>query len=147
MESNLDQYDVLILDEIHERNLFGDFLLGVTKCLLHARPQLKVILMSATINVDLFYGYFKDENARLIEIPGRLHPIKTVFMPPPSLDLHRSSTRFQNTNQMDPAPYVQILNLIDKKYSGKFFSNSNFYKFVNITTSRNCSQFKSVETF
>lgn len=126
MECNLNQYDVLILDEIHERNLFGDFLLGVTKCLLHARPELKVILMSATINVDLFYGYFKDEEVRLIEVPGRLHPIKTVFMPPASLDLQRSSTRFQSMNQLDPAPYVQVLNLIDKKYSGMYSKYKNF---------------------
>ncbi|KAM7349375.1 putative ATP-dependent RNA helicase DHX34 [Cochliomyia hominivorax] len=119
IETNLDQYDVLILDEIHERNLFGDFLLGVTKCLLHSKPDLKLILMSATINVELFNNYFKDEGAKLMQVPGRLYPIKTIYMPPPSLELQAkgSSRSQQSSNRLDPAPFVQVLNLIDQKYS------------------------------
>lgn len=122
LESNLDQYDVLILDEIHERNLFGDFLLGVTKCLLRAKPDLKLILMSATINVELFHNYFKDEGAKLLQVPGRLYPIKTMYMPPPSLELQAksSSARSQQlSGRLDPAPFVQVLNLIDQKYLRK----------------------------
>ncbi|XP_075158429.1 putative ATP-dependent RNA helicase DHX34 isoform X2 [Haematobia irritans] len=119
LESNLEQYDVLILDEIHERNLFGDFLLGVTKCLLRAKPNLKLILMSATINVELFHSYFKEEGAKLLQVPGRLYPIKTVYMPPPSLELQaKTSSRSQKASgRLDPAPFVQVLNLIDEKYS------------------------------
>ncbi|XP_023158361.1 probable ATP-dependent RNA helicase DHX34 [Ceratitis capitata] len=120
VETNLEQYDVLILDEIHERNLFGDFLLGVTKCLLHAKPDLKLILMSATINVELFHNYFRNEGAALIEVPGRLYPIKTMFMPPPSLELKGgaggSKSVAKNSNRLDPAPYIQVLSLIDQKY-------------------------------
>ncbi|KAL9885403.1 putative ATP-dependent RNA helicase DHX34 [Glossina fuscipes fuscipes] len=118
IEANLDQYDVLILDEIHERNLFGDFLLGVTKCLLRAKPKLKLVLMSATINVDLFHNYFKDGGAQLLKVPGRLHPIKTVYMPPAALNLQGTSSRSQQSlGRLDPAPFVQVLNLIDQKYS------------------------------
>ncbi|XP_053949579.1 probable ATP-dependent RNA helicase DHX34 [Anastrepha ludens] len=120
VEANLEQYDVIILDEIHERNLFGDFLLGVTKCLLHAKPELKLILMSATINLNLFHNYFKNEGAALIEVPGRLYPIKTMFMPPPSLELKGgaggSKGSSKSSNRLDPAPYIQVLNLIDQKY-------------------------------
>ncbi|XP_037805947.1 probable ATP-dependent RNA helicase DHX34 [Lucilia sericata] len=118
LETNLDQYDVLILDEIHERNLFGDFLLGVTKCLLRAKPDLKLILMSATINVELFHNYFQEEGAKLLQVPGRLYPIKTLFMPPPALELQgKGSSRSQQTSsRLDPAPFVQVLNLIDQKY-------------------------------
>uniref|UniRef100_A0A1B0BK13 ATP-dependent RNA helicase DHX34 n=1 Tax=Glossina palpalis gambiensis TaxID=67801 RepID=A0A1B0BK13_9MUSC len=120
IEANLDQYDVLILDEIHERNLFGDFLLGVTKCLLRAKPKLKLVLMSATINVDLFHNYFKDGGAQLLKVPGRLHPIKTVYMPPAALNLQGTSSRSQQSlGRLDPAPFVQVLNLIDQKYSSK----------------------------
>lgn len=121
MDSNLDQYDVLILDEIHERNLFGDFLLGVTKCLLRAKPDLKLILMSATINVELFHNYFEDEGAKLLQVPGRLYPIKTIFMPPPALELQGkgSSRSQQSSGRLDPAPFVQVLNLIDQKYSSE----------------------------
>ncbi|XP_065365082.1 probable ATP-dependent RNA helicase DHX34 [Calliphora vicina] len=119
LETNLDQYDVLILDEIHERNLFGDFLLGVTKCLLRAKPNLKLILMSATINVELFHNYFKEEGAKLLQVPGRLYPIKTIFKPPPSLEFQgKGSSRSQQTSsRLDPAPFIQVLNLIDQKYS------------------------------
>lgn len=123
MESNLDQYDVLILDEIHERNLFGDFLLGVTKCLLRAKPNLKLILMSATINVELFHEYFQNENVQLLQVPGRLHPIKTIYMPPAALELQAKSSRTQNSlaSRLDPQPFIQVLNLIDEKYSGRYY--------------------------
>ncbi|KAH8373855.1 hypothetical protein KR200_009977 [Drosophila serrata] len=121
MASNLDQYDALILDEIHERNLFGDFLLGVTKCLLRARPQLKLILMSATINVELFHNYFREEGAKLVQVPGRLYPIKLRYMPPPALELKAgqaaaASKRSQGSTRIDPAPFVQVLSLIDQQY-------------------------------
>lgn len=121
----MEQYDVLILDEIHERNLFGDFLLGVTKCLLRAKPNLKLILMSATINVELFHNYFKEEGAKLLQVPGRLYPIKTVYMPPPSLELQaRTSSRSQKSSgRLDPAPFIQVLNLIDEKYPRMYIPN------------------------
>ncbi|XP_017145083.1 probable ATP-dependent RNA helicase DHX34 [Drosophila miranda] len=120
VSSSLDDYDVLILDEIHERNLFGDFLLGVSKCLLRSKPQLKLILMSATINVELFQCYFKEEGARFLQVPGRLFPIKLRYMPPPALEMKAGqatarSNRSQGT-RMDPAPFVQVLNLIDQQY-------------------------------
>jgi HrpA-like RNA helicase len=59
-DPSLSNYDVLVLDEIHERHLFGDFLLGIVKCLLYQRSDLKVILMSATINIELFQDYFSE---------------------------------------------------------------------------------------
>ncbi|TDG41279.1 hypothetical protein AWZ03_012294 [Drosophila navojoa] len=120
MAENLEQYDVLILDEIHERNLFGDFLLGVTKCLLRAKPQLKLILMSATINVELFHGYFKEEGARLLQVPGRLFPIKLKYMPPPALELKAgqatAGSKREKSSRLDPAPFIQVLSLIDQQY-------------------------------
>ncbi|XP_055915540.1 probable ATP-dependent RNA helicase DHX34 [Eupeodes corollae] len=116
LDSNLDQYDVLILDEIHERNLFGDFLLGVTKCLLRAKSNMKLVLMSATINVELFKNYFENEGAQLIEVPGRLYPIKTIYLPPPALDLKRSGQRSSASTRLDPGPFIQVLNIIDQKY-------------------------------
>ncbi|XP_034649879.1 probable ATP-dependent RNA helicase DHX34 [Drosophila subobscura] len=120
ISSNLDDYDVLILDEIHERNLFGDFLLGVSKCLLRSKPQIKLILMSATINVELFQCYFKEEGALLVQVPGRVFPIKLRYIPPPTMELKAGqatarSNRSQGT-RIDPAPFVQVLNLIDQQY-------------------------------
>ncbi|XP_055380241.1 probable ATP-dependent RNA helicase DHX34 [Condylostylus longicornis] len=130
LDSNLENYDVIILDEIHERNLHGDFLLGITKCLLKARPNLKLILMSATINVQLFKNYFEEENIFLIQVPGRLYPIQLIYQPPKALvdkeklisktydnkynpDMNKTKKREEKFNA---EPYVKILSYIDKKY-------------------------------
>ena len=57
-DSMLSAYHVVILDEVHERHLSCDFLLGIMKCLTIQRPDLKILLMSATINIELFSQYF-----------------------------------------------------------------------------------------
>jgi len=67
-ESALSVYDVVVLDEIHERHLHGDFLLGIMKCIIYQKPDLKLILMSATINIELFSNYFAKENVKLIKV-------------------------------------------------------------------------------
>jgi HrpA-like RNA helicase len=71
-DPSLSNYDVLVLDEVHERHLFGDFLLGVVKCLLYQRSDLKVILMSATINIELFQDYFS-EAVTIIQVCVSFH--------------------------------------------------------------------------
>lgn len=114
-DESLTQYSVIIIDEIHERNLYGDFLLGICKCLLRARPEVRIILMSATININLFANFFKEENARIIEVPGRLFPIKLHYMPHlmnPNLRLESKS----KSERLNPEPYIQIMSMIDKKY-------------------------------
>ena len=50
-DPDLSQYNVVVVDEVHERHLHGDFLLGMLRCLIEGRADLKVILMSATINI------------------------------------------------------------------------------------------------
>lgn len=114
-EDKVSQYDVIVLDEIHERNLHGDFLLGVTKCLLQVRPDVKLILMSATINIKLFSDYFAAEEARVIEVPGRLYPIKLHYMPQIQ-DYAGSSRGGSRSEKLSPEPYIQIMQLIDQKY-------------------------------
>jgi HrpA-like RNA helicase len=56
----LSQYNLIVVDEVHERHVFTDFLLGILKCLIKQRSDLKIILMSATINIELFSNYFND---------------------------------------------------------------------------------------
>lgn len=116
-EAALSQYDVIVLDEVHERHLHGDFLLGVTKCLLKARPDLKLILMSATINVKLFSDYFAEEEAHVIEVPGRLYPIKLHYMP----QVQELGVKQSKAERLSPEPYIQIMQLIDNKYPSEWW--------------------------
>ncbi|XP_053693938.1 probable ATP-dependent RNA helicase DHX34 isoform X2 [Sabethes cyaneus] len=118
-EETLSQYSVIILDEIHERHLHGDFLLGITKCLIRARPDVKLVLMSATINIKLFGDYFADENVHIIEVPGRLFPIKLHYMPQVqdiAVSAGTNKTKQKTSNRISPDPYLQILQMIDQKY-------------------------------
>ena len=75
----LRQYDTLIIDEAHERSLNIDFLLGYLKQLLPKRPDLKVIVTSATLDAERFSKHF--EGAPVIEVSGRLYPIETRYRP------------------------------------------------------------------
>lgn len=68
----------VIVDEIHERGMNEDFLLIVLKDLLPRRPELRLILMSATLNADLFSSYFG--GAPMIHIPGFTYPVRSHFL-------------------------------------------------------------------
>ncbi len=74
----LKRYDTLIIDEAHERSLNIDFLLGYLKQLLPRRPDLKVIITSATIDVESFARHFDD--APVIEVSGRTYPVETHYL-------------------------------------------------------------------
>ena len=75
----LDAYDTLIIDEAHERSLNIDFLLGYLKTLLPKRPDLKVIITSATIDTRKFSEHFSA--APVIEVSGRGYPVDMVYQP------------------------------------------------------------------
>ncbi|MCH1931192.1 ATP-dependent RNA helicase HrpA [Shewanella sp. A25] len=75
----LDQYDTIIIDEAHERSLNIDFILGYLKQILKKRPDLKVIITSATIDVERFSKHFN--NAPIIEVSGRTYPVETRYRP------------------------------------------------------------------
>ncbi|HZW22823.1 ATP-dependent RNA helicase HrpA, partial [Noviherbaspirillum sp.] len=79
----LKQYDTIIIDEAHERSLNIDFLLGYLKQLLPRRPDLKVIITSATIDADRFARHFGkgDKPAPVIEVSGRLYPVEVRYRP------------------------------------------------------------------
>ncbi|MDD3885648.1 MAG: ATP-dependent RNA helicase HrpA [Victivallaceae bacterium] len=80
----LRQYDTLIIDEVHERSLNIDFLLGYLKRLLPRRPDLKVALSSATLDTEAFSKFFGD--APVVAIEGRTYPVEDMFMPPDDPD-------------------------------------------------------------
>jgi ATP-dependent helicase HrpA len=75
----LRQYDTLLIDEAHERSLNIDFLLGYLKQLLPKRPDLKVVVTSATLDAERFSRHFA--GAPVIEVSGRLHPIEMRYRP------------------------------------------------------------------
>jgi ATP-dependent helicase HrpA len=75
----LEKYDTLIIDEAHERSLNIDFLLGYIKRILPKRPDLKVIITSATIDVDRFSRHF--DHAPIFEVSGRTYPVDQQYRP------------------------------------------------------------------
>ncbi|NML29788.1 ATP-dependent RNA helicase HrpA [Paraburkholderia sp. G-4-1-8] len=79
----LKAYDTLIIDEAHERSLNIDFLLGYLKEILAKRPDLKLIVTSATIDADRFARHFgsDDKPAPVIEVSGRLYPVEVRYRP------------------------------------------------------------------
>ncbi|MDB5798014.1 MAG: hrpA [Paucimonas sp.] len=79
----LRQYDTLIIDEAHERSLNIDFLLGYLKQILPRRPDLKLIITSATIDADRFARHFAQDGkpAPVVEVSGRLYPVEIRYRP------------------------------------------------------------------
>ncbi|WP_252273843.1 ATP-dependent RNA helicase HrpA [Pseudomonas subflava] len=75
----LEKYDTIIVDEAHERSLNIDFLLGYLKTLLPRRPDLKLIITSATIDLERFSKHFN--GAPIIEVSGRTYPVDTWYRP------------------------------------------------------------------
>ncbi|CAD5124250.1 DgyrCDS12547 [Dimorphilus gyrociliatus] len=104
----LSQYSVVVIDEVHERHIHTDFLLGIMRCIMLQRTDLKIVLMSATINIDLFSSYFED--CPVLRVPGRLYPITLNYKP---IGIEEKASRSERLN---PGPYIRILQLIDHKY-------------------------------
>jgi ATP-dependent helicase HrpA len=80
----LRRYDTIIIDEAHERSLNVDFLLGYVKRLLPQRPELKLIITSATIDPEQFSRHFDD--APIIEVSGRTYPVEVRYRPTQDID-------------------------------------------------------------
>jgi ATP-dependent helicase HrpA len=112
----LNQYDTIIIDEAHERSLNIDFLIGYMKWLLPKRPDLKLIITSATIDTQRFSTHFN--NAPVIEVSGRTYSVDTRYRPivpkqeldkdgkPKADDVDETSDELQNA----------ILDAVDELY-------------------------------
>src|SRR4051794_10350179 len=77
-DRDLRRYDTIIIDEAHERSLNIDFLLGYLRRLLPRRPDLKVVITSATIDVERFAAHFR---APVVEVSGRTYPVEVRYRP------------------------------------------------------------------
>ncbi|KAI6658079.1 Pre-mRNA-splicing factor ATP-dependent RNA helicase PRP1 [Oopsacas minuta] len=78
-DRSLEAYDVIIIDEVHERRLVTDILIGLIKQILPYRPELRVVIMSATLNKNQICDFFGDYN--YMKFPGKTHPIEKIFLP------------------------------------------------------------------
>ena len=117
----LRRYDTLIIDEAHERSLNIDFILGYLARLLPQRPDLKVIITSATIDSERFAAHFGVESrpAPIIEVSGRTYPVEIRYRPldgvEPEPDSSQTNSAAANASTDEPRDQVTgILDAVDE---------------------------------
>ena len=118
----LNKYEVLIIDEAHERSLNIDFLLGYLKQLLQKRKNLKVIVTSATIDVEKFSKHF--DNAPIVAVSGRSYPVETRYAP-----ITETSTE-QSGDDLQMEGIIKAVEDIAKNDKGKGSSSGDVLVFL-----------------
>ena len=88
-EPDLKSYSVIMIDEAHERTLHTDVLFGLVKDVAKARPDLKLIISSATLDSQKFSEYFDD--AKIFTVPGRRFPVDIFYTKAPESDYIEAS--------------------------------------------------------
>ncbi|XP_043664473.1 dosage compensation regulator isoform X1 [Vespula pensylvanica] len=123
LEGGLRGVSHVIVDEIHERDVNSDFIMVVLRDMIHMYPDLRIILMSATIDTTLFSEYFN--NCPVIEIPGRSFPVQQYFLEDciqltnfvPPMDLKKRKNRDSDDLPSDGEPEENLNKVISPDYS------------------------------
>lgn len=89
VDNTLSSYGIVILDEVHERTLSTDILMGVLKQLTAKRKDIKIVVMSATLDAGKFQSYF--DNSPLLNVPGRTHPVEILWADAPTEDVLKAA--------------------------------------------------------
>jgi pre-mRNA-splicing factor ATP-dependent RNA helicase DHX15/PRP43 len=90
-DPSMQRYSCIVIDEAHERTLSTDVLMGLIKEVMLKRPDLKIVVMSATLDALKFQSYF--DNAPLLKVPGRTFPVEIFYTAEPERDYVESSVR------------------------------------------------------
>ncbi|XP_076767184.1 dosage compensation regulator mle [Xylocopa sonorina] len=123
LECGLRSVSHVIVDEIHERDVNSDFIMVVLRDMIHMYPDLRIILMSATIDTTLFSNYFN--NCPVIEIPGRSYPVQQYFLEDciqltnfvPPMETKKRKNRDSDDLPNEGEPEENLNKVIDAQYS------------------------------
>ncbi|XP_071629985.1 dosage compensation regulator mle isoform X1 [Temnothorax longispinosus] len=124
LEGGLRGVSHVIVDEIHERDVNSDFIMVVLRDMIHLYPDLRIILMSATIDTTLFSEYFN--NCPVVEVPGRAYPVQQYFLEdciqltgfvPPAGSGKRKSKDSDDVPLADGEPEENLNKVIGNNYS------------------------------
>ncbi|CAN5856032.1 ATP-dependent RNA helicase HrpA [soil metagenome] len=97
-DARLRAYDTIIIDEAHERSLNIDFLLGFVKRLLPQRPDLRVIISSATLEIERFAKFF--DGAPVVSVSGRTFPVDVIYRPPSDAEVDLADAVANTVNEI-----------------------------------------------
>ncbi|KAK0088841.1 hypothetical protein PV325_010438 [Microctonus aethiopoides] len=123
LEGGLRGVSHVIVDEIHERDVNSDFVMVVLRDMIHMYPDLRVILMSATIDTTLFSNYFN--KCPVIEVPGRSYPVQQYFLEDcvhltnfvPPMDSRKRKSRDADELNVDAEPEENLNRIVSSDYS------------------------------
>ncbi|EXJ80170.1 hypothetical protein A1O1_08312 [Capronia coronata CBS 617.96] len=105
----LSRYSVIMVDEAHERSLSSDILLGLLKKIKKRRPELRIIISSATLEAERFVDFFKDQEGssdqcRIVSIEGRTYPVDLLYLDQPTNDYVNKAVETAFTIHQQEAP-------------------------------------------